>query len=72
MSILYICYSLSPASQDLDDKYGDDEAVKDLIARKTALRQFEDNPDFPNREDQHFTWEMFEVSRSSLKKYLVK
>ena len=32
-------------------KYGDEALVKDLIARRTALNQFEKNPDFPDNED---------------------
>lgn len=38
-------------SKDLEQKYGDDALVKDLIARKTALNQYEKNPDFPDNED---------------------
>ena len=38
-------------SQDLVERYGE-ESANDLVARKTALGQFEENPDFPSREDR--------------------
>ena len=38
-------------SKDLEQKYADDALVTDLIARKTALNQYEKNPDFPDKED---------------------
>lgn len=36
------------------DKYKDEDAVKDLISRKTADGFWEPNPDFPDREDTIF------------------
>lgn len=36
------------------DKYKDEDAVKDLISRKTADGLWEPNPDFPDREDTIF------------------
>lgn len=36
------------------DKYKDEDAVKDLISRKTAHGLWEPNPDFPDREDTIF------------------
>ena len=37
--------------KELDDKYADADAVKDLMSRKTATGLFEENPDFPGSED---------------------
>lgn len=34
------------------DKYGDADAVSELIQRKTLAKQFEPNPDFPDAEDR--------------------
>ena len=33
------------------EKYKDELKVTDLITRKTAAKQYEDNPDFPDQED---------------------
>lgn len=40
--------------KDLKDKYGDDDAVSELIQRKTSLNQYEPDPNFPQREDCWF------------------
>ena len=34
------------------DKYKDESKVKELIARKTAAKQYDDNPDFPDDEER--------------------
>ena len=38
-------------TQELNDKYGDEQKVSDLIDRKTKANQYESNPDFPDCED---------------------
>lgn len=47
-----ISYDIIARSKDLMDKYKDEDAVKDLITRKTADGLWESNPDFPDAEDQ--------------------
>lgn len=54
--LAYTSSAWSCFSQELNDKYGDPDIVKDLIERKTNEGKYECNPDFPEREDCQFSF----------------
>ena len=58
--------------KDLMDKYGDEVAVLDLIARKTADNMFESDLNFPDKEDpvKLYQWSVVGTCVISLKHHI--